>query len=193
MATHSLPYVTPEQYLEFDRNSEGNNEYIHGEIRPVEGGTPAHATIAANSIFAIMKRLAPGGCRVMASSLRISVDRKSMYVYPDTSVICGKLDYTDDRKDTVTNPTMIIEVLSPSTVNYDLGLKTRMYWKIPSLTDLLFIDQGKVWLEYWFRSPGGKWDSRELESLNDILQIESLAIEIPATEIYAGVEDLVFE
>src|ERR1039458_7715150 len=188
MATHALPYFTPEQYLVFDRSSDTRHEYMFGDILPIEGGTPTHARITANTIAAFVYRLSTTGCAVYSSSLRVCVDSNSAYAYPDLSVVCGNLEYTDAREDTVTNPKLIVEVLSPSTEDYDLGKKARMYWKIASLTGLLFIDQKKVWIEYWFRAPGGKWDKQELESLNGVLHIESSGADIPVAEIYAGVD-----
>lgn len=113
------------------------------------GGTPAHSLIGANSLGAIATRLSTARCRVYNSSLNVCVDRASLYVYPDVTVVCGKFQYADDRKYTVANPNLIIEVLSPTTLDYNLGPKARMYWKIASLTDLLFIDQEKVRIEYW--------------------------------------------
>src|ERR1017187_8229830 len=110
MATPAIPYFTPEQYLEFDRRSDTDNEYISGEILPVEGGTPSHSRITANTTIAIGKRLSTGSCSVYSSGLRVCADRKSSYMYPDLSVVCGKLESTDDRKDSVTNPKMIVEV-----------------------------------------------------------------------------------
>ena len=104
------------------------------------------------------------------------------------TVVCGRLEYSDDKRDTVSNPNVIVEVLSRTTKDYDLGSKARMYWKIASLTDLLFIDQKKVWIEYWFRIPGGKWDRQLFEGLNDIVCISSIGSEIPVNEIYTGVE-----
>jgi Uma2 family endonuclease len=187
MATHALPYFTPEQYLAFDRSSDTRHEYMFGDILPVEGGMPAHARITANAITAISNRLTTSGCAVYSSSLRVCVDAKFAYAYPDLSVICGQPQYTDAREDTVTNPALIVVVLSPSTEGYDLGKKARMYWKIASLTGLLFIDQKRVWIEYWFRSPGGKWDKHELESLHDTLHIELSRSDIPVSEFYAGV------
>jgi Uma2 family endonuclease len=188
MATHPLPYFTPEQYLTFDRSSDRDHEYFFGEIIPVESGKPTHGRITANTITAIASRLSTTNCAVYSSSLRVCVDGKSAYAHPDLSVVCGTLEYTDDTRDTVTNPKVIVEVLSPSTLNYDLGPKARLYWKIATLTDLLFVDQKKVWIEYWFRAPAGKWDSQLWESLDDIVRIASIASEIPVKEIYAGVE-----
>ena len=102
--------------------------------------------------------------------------------------MCGQLEYTDDKKDTITNPKIVVEVLSHTTRNYDLGEKLRMYWSIPSLTDILLIEQKKVWIEYWYRVPGGEWSKRVLENLHDTLRIDSANFDIPVAELYAGVE-----
>ena len=116
------------------------------------------------------------------------LNRKTSYAYPDTTVVCGELEYSDEEEDTVSNPKIVVEVLSPTTKNYDLGPKLRLYWSIASLTDILLIEQKKVWIEYWFGAPGEEWSKRVLENLHDILRIESANCEIPVTELYAGVE-----
>jgi len=188
MASRTIPYVTPEEYLEIERNTDGKNEYINGEIFPVEGGTRAHSRITTNTILAVGKRLAGGVCEVYDSSLNVCIDRSSLYVHPDVSVICGKPEYASSGKDTISNPRLVVEVMSPTTANYDLGWKARRYWKIASLRNLLLIEQEEVWIEHWFRAEGGKWESLVLESLSDILCVESLSIEIPVSEIYRGVE-----
>lgn len=188
MATQPLPYITPEQYLEYDRNSEFSNEYIVGAIVPMEAVTDSHALIVANVIRHVGNILAGGPCRVYAYGPRTSLDPKKGYVYPDVSVFCGQKEYLDAKRDTFTNPKIAVEVLSPSTMNKDLGLKARMYRKVASLTDLIFIEQNAVSVEHWFRLPNGKWDYTTLESPGDILKIESLNCEIRLTEIYDGFE-----
>jgi Uma2 family endonuclease len=188
MATQPVPHFTPEEYLEYDRNSEFKNEYIYGEIVPMVGATPWHGLISANTGRAFGNRYSAHGCRVFDSSVRVCLNRATIYAYPDTTVVCGQLEYSDEKKDTVTNPKIVVEVLSPTTKNYDLGEKLRMYWSIASLTDVLLIEQKKVWIEYWFRAPGGEWSKRVLENLDDILRIGSADCEIPVTELYAGVE-----
>ena len=187
MATQPVPHFTPEQYLEFDRNSEFKNEYIYGEIVPMVGATPWHSLISGNAGRALGNRFSAHGCLVFDSTLRVFLNRE-IYAYPDTTVVCGQLEYSDDKKDTVTNPKIVVEVLSPTTKNYDLGEKLRLYWSVASLTDIFLIEQKKVWLEYWFRAPGGEWSKRVMEKLQDILRIESANCEIPVTELYAGVE-----
>ena len=188
MATQPHPYVTPEQYLEYDRNSEVSNEYIFGEIVPMEAITESHSLIAANVIHGLKSRISGGSCRVYASGPRTCLDPKKVYAYPDVTVVCGQREYHDNKRDTVVNPKIAVEVLSPSTSNYDLGAKARLYWTVPSMTDLIFVEQEKVWIEYWFRVPGGKWDKAILESLSDNLKIDSINCEIPVSDIYDGVE-----
>ena len=188
MASQPITDVAPEQYLEYDRNSKFKSEYIYGEIMPVEGGTAWHSLIGANVIRQLGNRLAGSPCRVFNSSLRVSLDPKKAYVYPDVTVVCGQLEYVDTKKDTITNPKVAVEVLSPSTMNRDLGVKARLYWKVASLTDLIFIEQEKVGIEHWFRLASGKWDSTILEDAGEVLKIESIGCEIPVRELYDGVE-----
>lgn len=188
MATQSLPYVTPEQYLEFDRKSEFKNEYIYGEIVCMAGGTPEHGLIGANAIRELGLRVSDGPCRVYTSDVRVSLNPKEGYVYPDVTVVCGTAEYRDGQKDTIANPKLAIEVLSPTTRDHDLGNKARLYWDAPSLTDLIFIEQERIWIEYWHRVTDGDWKKTLLTDANGILKIESLNCEIPVARLYLGAE-----
>jgi Uma2 family endonuclease len=188
MSSQAVPYVTPEEYLKFERSSEFRHEYVFGEIVEMVAGTYAHGLIGANVIAAFANHLPKGPCRVVASSARVMLHRDLLYSYPDATVVCGKPEFLDPEADTLTNPKLIVEVLSPTTRNYDLGDKTRMYWQIPSLTDLLVIEQDKVWIEYWSREPGGKWDRKLANDPGDVLKIDSLDCGLPVAEIYSGVE-----
>jgi Uma2 family endonuclease len=188
MSSQPVPCVTPEEYLKFDRSSELRHEYVFGEIVQMVGGTYEHALIQMNAGGALRDRLPKGPCRVLGPSVRVMLHRDASYTYPDATVVCGKPEFLDKEADTITNPRLIVEVLSPTTRNYDLGDKTRMYWRIPSLTDLLLVEQDKVWIEYWSREPGGKWDQKVASDLGDVLKIASMDCELPVTEIYSGVE-----
>jgi Uma2 family endonuclease len=188
MATQPIPYVTADEYLEFDRSAEFKHEYVFGEIVPMASGTPNHSAIGSNINAALWNRLRGKPCRSFDSNLRLSLRRNSLYSYADVTVVCGQPEYLDDKLDTVTNPKLVAEVLSPSTRNYDLGDKTRAYWSVPSLTDLLLVEQDKVSIEYWSRVPGGEWIKKILSSVGDTLKIDSLGCELPAAEIYDRVE-----
>ena len=188
MSTLPLPRVTPEEYLKYDRSSDLRNEYIFGEIVPMVAGTYEHGLIQANTIWALRTCLAGSPCKILGSSVRVLLHRESLYAYPDATVHCGKPEFLDRESDTITNPKLIVEVLSPTTRNFDLGDKTRMYLQIPSLTDLLLVEQDKVWIEYWSREAGGKWDRNVWTDLQDALKIPSLNSELPVAEVYSGVD-----
>src|SRR5271166_5060025 len=188
MSTQSLPLVTPEEYLNYDRASDVNNEYVFGEIVAVGGGSPWHSLLAANVVSSLHRQLSSGTCRVFSSSLRVCVDQRSLYSYPDVTVVCGALEYVDEKRDTVTNPKVIVEVLPPTTRNYDLGDKARMYSRIPSLTDLLLIEQERVSVEHWRRLVNGHWEISNIADRQETIHIESVGCELSVADIYSGVE-----
>ena len=119
MATQSLPCVTPEQYLEFDRNAEYKHEYFFGEIVAMPGGSFQHNLIAANTTGELRNRLSGGPCRVLNSDMRVAVNTKSGYVYPDVTVVCGAPEFIDGRMDTLTNPKLVANSLAGVHVLFD--------------------------------------------------------------------------
>jgi Uma2 family endonuclease len=152
------------------------------------GGSFQHNLISMNAGRELGNRLLRGPCRVLSSDMRIAVNTKSGYVYPDVSVVCGAPGYTDERKDTITNPKLVVEVLSPSTSQYDLGVKLRLYLKLQGLTDVVLVAQDRIWIEYWYRASDGGWKTTVLEDPGSILDIVSLDCKIPLSEIYLGVD-----
>jgi Uma2 family endonuclease len=188
MATQSLPYVTPEQYLEFDRKAEFKHEYFFGEIVCMPGGSFQHNLIAANATGELRNRLLGGPCRVLSSDMRIAVDTKTGYVYPDVSVVCGAPGYSDEHKDTITNPKLVVEVLSPSTSNYDLGVKLHLYLLHKDLSDYILIAQDRIRIEHWHRSTDAGWKTTVIEDSNGVLDIASLNCQIPVSQLYLGVD-----
>jgi Uma2 family endonuclease len=187
MATEPASFVSAEEYLEFDRKSEIRNEYVFGEIVAMAGGTPWHSRIAANTVFALNKTLFGGRCGVFDANLRVCVNKEASYAFPDVTVVCGPMEYLDEKKDTIVNPKVVIEVLSPATRNYDFGDKARMYFRIASLSDLLLIEQREVRVEHWRRQPNG-WDVEVVQDLAATMSIESIGCDVLVSEIYSGVE-----
>ena len=188
MATQTLPFVTPEQYLEYERQAEFKSEYLEGEIFCMSGASPPHVLIASNALRALGNKIEGGPCHVYGSDLRVAANPKKSYFYPDVSVICGPLEFVDGRKDTVTNPKVVVDVLSPSTRGIDFGQKFYAYLRVPSITDIIFIEQGKVSIEHWYRNEDGGWKDSALEDMNGTLEIPSLNCSIPVAQIYAGVD-----
>jgi Uma2 family endonuclease len=190
MSTQPLNTLSPEAYLDLERAAEQKHEYVAGEMVAMAGGSPRHSLLAANCMFALMQALAGGTCRVFGSDLRVCIHWDRLITYPDITVVCGPLQYTDDRKDTVTNPSLIIEVLSPSTMNFDLGEKAARYRDVPSLQEFLMVHQTPVDVEHYKRLRDASWQITAYRDGTAVIPLASLDISLPVSAIYQGVEQL---
>ncbi len=184
MAIDSIIQMTVEEYFAFDEASEYKNEFIDGEVYPMTGGTINHGFIMANAIGELRQLLKGSDCRVISSDLRNRVS-PTRYVYPDFSVVCGE-PATDERGVTLWNPTLVGEVTSPSSIDYDRGLKLRYYQSIASLQVYLVIDQQQPLVELHERQDDG-WHMDEYADLDAIILLPSLGCDLPLAEIYAGI------
>jgi Uma2 family endonuclease len=144
------------EYLAFERASPDRHEYADGEIFAMSGGTGEHSAIAANLISELRSALFGRGCRVHTSDMRIKISA-TRYVYPDASALCASPEYTDDTRDTLVNPRVIVEVLSDSTEAYDRGDKFAQYQTIPSLAQYVLASQKKPRIEVFTRQADGSW------------------------------------
>jgi Uma2 family endonuclease len=189
MASQPTTFVTPEQYLEFERAAETKHQYFLGEIFDMAGGSPVHALLTANISGELRGRLLSGKCRVYSPDLRVSAGRE-LITYPDVAIVCGPLQFADQRRDTVTNPIFLAEVLSPSTRAFDRGEKSRLYRTIPSLAEYLLVDQQPVDVEHWRRLPNGNWELATIRDRGAVVRLESLGCELPVEEIYRDVESI---
>ena len=139
MSTALITHLTPEQYLELDRASDVKNEYWYGEMYAMAGGMPPHSFVINNVQYALTGRLLGKGCHVFNADLRVSVRWDTLITYPDATVVCGPPKYVDDRRDTVVNPTLVLEVLSPSTAAKDRGDKAFLYRQVSSMREILLV------------------------------------------------------
>ena len=185
MVVDSIRQMTVEEYFAFDEASEYKNEYIDGEVIPMTGGTIYHGIIMANASGELRHLLKGRDCRVISSDMRNRVS-STRYVYPDFSVVCGEPE-TDERAVTLWNPTLVAEVTSPSSLDYDRGDKLRYYQSIDSLQVYLVIDQHRVFVELYERQDAG-WLRREFSDLDAVVPLPALDCEVPLAEIYHGVE-----
>ena len=140
MGIPTLNTISVEEYLEMEANSEVKHEYYQGEIFAMAGASDEHNKVVVNTLGELYGKLKGKNCRPYVADLRMAVKQKLFYTYPDISVICGKLEKTDDKFDTATNPTVIIEVLSESTKDYDRGSKFKLYRDLITLKDYILID-----------------------------------------------------
>jgi Uma2 family endonuclease len=180
---------TPEEYLAREEKAEYKSEYYDGEIRMRAGGTRDHSTIAVNIVTELNITLKQKPCAVLNSDMRLLISPRGNYTYPDAMVICGKTLFQQGRHDVVTNPVVIVEVLSPSTREYDRIEKFKLYKQIESLREYVLVDSERIAV-FSLRRYGetGKWEIQVLNSLDEILYLESIQVEIPLAEIYDKIE-----
>jgi Uma2 family endonuclease len=188
MATHPIHRLTPEEYLEIDRKAEIRSEYLDGEMFAMSGAGARHGDIVVNIALGLRTRLR-GRCRVSANDLRVRISENGLYAYPDIVVVCGKRRFLEGgHNDTVLNPVLIFEVLSPSTADYDRGGKFAFYRQIDSLREYLVVAQDRPHVERHVRQPSGEWLLTEIDGLEATVALHSVEAELPLAEIYDDIE-----
>jgi Uma2 family endonuclease len=180
---HKKP-ITVDEYFGMEEADEFRNEYYHGEIFAMTGASFNHNLIAGNIFACCHEYFQDSDCYVFMSDMRVQVDPAKHYTYPDLSITCGDIDFVDGRDDTVSNPVAIIEILSESTRDYDRGSKFKAYRKISSLTDYILVDQYSYYVEYFYRNEHGKWVLDEYDNVGDVLNIQSINLELSLNTIY---------
>jgi Uma2 family endonuclease len=148
------------------------------------GASYAHVLIVDNLNHELKLRLKAGPCRVHSSELRLRVAPSGLYTYPDVMVICGAPQFADDRKDTVVNPVLIVEVLSESTQAYDRGQKFEQYRALPSLREYLLVAQDAPRIEQWIRQPDDNWLMAEISGTDASIRLASIDCVLPLAGIY---------
>jgi Uma2 family endonuclease len=173
-----------EEYLRFERESQTKHEYIDGLIIAMTGGSADHAGITANISAMLHAQLRGKPCRVFSSDLRIRIEAVNVATYPDVSVVCGKveIDPKDKQGESIVNPTVLVEVLSPSTAKYVCTDKLEFYKNIPSLREIVLVDHETRRLLTWRRGFGGAWWPQELSS--GAAKLESIDCTLDLEEVY---------
>jgi Uma2 family endonuclease len=174
---------TPEEYLRAERQAPFKSEFLDGTILAMSGASLAHNVLVANLIMELGPRLRRKGCQIYPSDLKVR--QGSRFFYPDVSAICGEPEFHDDEKDVVLNPSLLIEVLSPSTEKYDKGIKFLTYQQIPSLQEYLLVHQDLAQVEVYRRHLAGSWLYSRIEGLDGLLEI--LGIELSLEALYSGI------
>ena len=180
-------YLTPEEYLAFERKATTKHEYLNGQIVAMSGASFVHNFLTMNVANQLYNQLIEGECQVAASDMRVKVPEIDSYFYPDVVVVCGEPRAEDDTFDTLLNPVLIVEVLSPSTEVYDRGEKFEHYQQISSLKDYILISQDEIHVEHYYRQESG-WLRNEFGELRDVLSLLSIGCELRLQDIYRRVE-----
>lgn len=189
MAAQPRTGTSVEEYLAFERASAEKHEYRDGEIVAMVGASYAHNLIAMNIGASLHTRLRGKPCRVLPSDLRVQIPGKRFYTYPDLTVTCGQPHFSDDPQDTLLNPQIIVEVLSPSTEAYDRGMKFRHYRSIESLQEYVLIEQVSQRIEHFVRQANDLWLLSDATGPDATLHLPTIDCTIPLSEIY---EEVVF-
>lgn len=182
------PFVSPAEYLRLERAAEYKSEYFAGEMFAMAGASPQHALIAANVIGELGPQLKRNPCAPYSSDLRIEITDTGLYTYPDVSVICGPLEFSAHGDDIVTNPTLLVEVLSDSTEAHDRGTKFAHYRTIPAFREYVLVSQKEALVDVFFRQPDETWRLTPVRGLDSTATLESLGVKLSLAEIYDRVE-----
>lgn len=179
-----------EEYLEIEEKSLEKMEYHDGEIFAMAGGSPNHSLLGNNIGIALGIALRKKGkpCRTYNSDLKIAISERK-FLYPDASVVCGKVETFPNMPQGIKNPLLLVEVLSDSTENYDRGSKFQAYQQLDSLQEYLLISQDKVLVEVFFKPKNTAfWYYQAYKNLNEIIELKSIDAEISLADIYYGLE-----
>lgn len=183
MATQRAPYYTPKEYLALERQASIKSELINGRIYAMAGASRQHNLIAGNVFREISSQLKGRACEAYISDMRLHISATGMFTYPDVMAVCGEVLFEDKEKDNLLNPSVIIEVLSPSTEAYDRGEKFAHYRRLVTLQEYLLISQHRVRIERFVRH-GAEWRMTEFNELTAIIQLTSIGCQLALAEIY---------
>lgn len=176
--------LTDEEYLALDRAAQFRSEFYQGVMYAMSGGSRAHGLIGTALGRELGNAFKGRPCWVVTHDLRVRISPGGLYAYPDAAVVCGEEQYADDQKDVLLNPTVIVEVLSPSTEAYDRGLKSEQYRKIASLKEYALVSQDKPHIEIYSRQAGDQWLLTEYSGIEAACRFESVDCTIPLAELY---------
>jgi Uma2 family endonuclease len=187
MAAPARMVYTTEEYLALERAAETKSEYRAGQIVAMAGASRAHNRIVLNLGSELSRQLRGSSCEAFVNDLRVRVGRTGLYTYPDVVVACGEIQFEDDQVDTLLNPVVVIEVLSPSSEAYDRGEKFAHYRRLDSLQEYLLVSQDKVRVERYVRH-GDQWVLSERSSLEDVLRVDAIDCSVRLSDIYYKIE-----
>ncbi|KXK57228.1 MAG: Uma2 family endonuclease [Candidatus Kapabacteria bacterium] len=181
-------YLTEEEYLAIERAAQWKSEYYQGEMFAMAGTSRNHARIAFNAAGELHGGLKGKGCEGYVSDMRVHVERSGLYTYPDIAIVCGNPEFQDGAFDTLLNPVVIFEILSPSTESYDRGKKFQMYRQLPSLQEYILIAQDRPFVDQFIRDDEDRWFVLMTQGLESVLTLQSCGVSIPMSALYQNVE-----
>jgi len=181
-------YYSKEEYLEIEAAADYKSEYYQGELFAMSGGSPKHSIISFNLIREIGQGLRNKNCIGFESNMKLEIAEADAYVYPDLMVVCGDVKLAENTTDVITNPVLIIEVLSPGTEAFDRGKKFEYYRSVESLKEYVLVSQDKPKIETYFRSDLNNWEYTVISGIEKTVVFRSIDYEVKLEEIYYKTE-----
>jgi Uma2 family endonuclease len=188
MSRQPESYITPEEYLAFERQAEYKNEYFDGEIFAMTGASRKHNLINVNIAAVLHDQLRNHPCEIYSSDMRVRIPNANVYTYPDVAVACGEPLFEDDHVDTLINPILIVEVLSKSTASYDHVKKFGYYRSVASLMEYLLVAQDEYRVEQYTKQSDDHWLLTDIRSLEETVNLVSIQCALPLGEMYRKVQ-----
>jgi Uma2 family endonuclease len=188
MATDPIRHLSLEEYLAFERQAETKHEYIGGEAFAMTGASARHNLIVANLVAELVVQLRGRPCRVYPSDLRVAASAEGPIYYPDLVALCAEPNFLDGEIDTLLNPEVLIEVLSPTTEAFDRGTKFAHYRNIPSLREVLFVAQDAARVERYERGEDGQWLLTDHAGLEAAVELPAIGCRLELARVYDKVE-----
>ena len=185
---YAKQHYSIEEYLEMENVATEKHEYYKGDIFAMSGAKLEHNIVTSNLHVALGRKLKGKPCRPFGSDLRIHIEKNTLFTYPDISIICGEPKSLNDDKMNFLNPSVIIDVASPATRDYDRGGKFKLYRDISTLKEYILIDPLSINVEAFFINNTGNWELKEYNDLNQTLDLSAIQVSVELKEIYEGTE-----
>jgi Uma2 family endonuclease len=188
MSTVAVRRLSPQEYLAIERRASTKSEYYRDEMFAMSGASKEHVVISGNIHALLWNQFRGRKCQVYGSDMRVKVEASGLYTYPDVSATCDTPRFDDEHLDTLLNPRVLVEVLSPTTAGYDRGEKFELYRKLESLQEYLVVAQDRVFVEHHVRQSDGSWKLNDYGVASDIVTLASIQCQLPLADVYDKVE-----
>jgi Uma2 family endonuclease len=188
MSASPEPNLTARQYLALERKSEARHIFIDGDVFAMAGASRAHNRIAGNVYRSLDEAFDDRDCEAFIVDMRVKIASANSYVYPDVVATCGSAEFAGDEFDSLVNPQVVVEVLSPSTESFDRVKKFKMYQQLDSLRHYVLISQDLVQVELFSKTGSGTWDFWATADSDDVLELPAISCSISVDRIYVDVD-----
>ncbi|MGB8510143.1 MAG: Uma2 family endonuclease [Pyrinomonadaceae bacterium] len=184
MSTQPTSYLSPDEYLAIERESDTKSEYLDGVVYAMTGASINHIRIVTGITIELGNQLRGRKCDVLSNEMKVRLANSRQFFYPDVTVVCGEPQFHDERRDIILNPLLIVEVLSPSTESFDRGAKFQAYQRLDSLREYLLVAQDRPVIEQFVRESGERWTYQATIGAESSLMLPSIECSLNLSAVY---------